>query len=115
MIAELITYLLKQATSMEIEGLKMKGGSMWKEFFEHLHEERDRFVQPVMEEFFTRMREERMLAMKQFAKLTMILSGGLLFIVGIGFALDDILNIKGAGFAIVGAVAVLASFLIKDR
>lgn len=115
MIAELITYLLKQATAMEVEGLKVKGGSLWKDFFDQLNAEKDRFVQPVMDQFFSRMREERMLAMKQFSKLTMLLGGGLLFIVGVGFALDEIINIKGAGFAIVGAAAVLASFLIKDR
>lgn len=115
MIGELVGYLLKNAATLEIEGIKSKSGGMWREFFDELNKEKERMINPVMDEFFCRMRKERELAMRQFARVAIFVSGLLILIVGIGFTLDDMIGIKGAGFAVVGLIAVASSFLLGER
>lgn len=115
MIAELIGYLLKNAAELEVEGLRTRSGGMWREFFDELNKEKEKMVNPVMDEFFFRIRKEREVAMRQFSKMAIFVSGLMIFIIGLGFALDDIIQIKGAGFALVGLVAVVSSLLLRDR
>jgi F0F1-type ATP synthase assembly protein I len=115
MIGELVGYLLKNAAALEMEGIKSKSGGMWREFFDELNKEKERMVTPVMDEFFCRMRKERELAMRQFARVAIFVSGLMILVVGLGFALDEIVGIKGAGFAIVGLIALASSFLLSER
>ena len=115
MIGELVGYLLKNAAELEMEGIKSKSGGVWREFFDELNREKEKMVNPVMDEFFFRMRRERKLAMREFAKVAIFVSGLMILVVGIGFALDEIIGIKGAGFAIVGLVAVASSLLLREQ
>ncbi|MBD3210355.1 hypothetical protein GF318_03160 [Candidatus Micrarchaeota archaeon] len=115
MITDLITYLLKEAAALEVEGLKTKTDDVLDKFFVRLDLEKEKMVRPVMEEFFVRLEEQKEVALRQFARLSVFVAGLFLTAIGVAFIIDTLVDYDGVGFVAVGVVVLLASYFMRKK
>lgn len=112
MIMDLITYLLKNVASFEVEGIKAKGEDAMDKFFARLDAEKERMIRPVMDEFFAGLEIQKEVALRQFTKLSVMVTGFFLTAVGVAFVIDKLVGFDGVGFITVGILVLIGAILM---
>jgi hypothetical protein len=114
MISDLFSYLVGQVANVQLEGLKSKADSMVDRVFYRLQIEKDKMIQPVMEDFFLKVEVLKKKLLKQLVQIFIFVLGIFFISFGAGSVIDRFTGFPGTVHMLVGAILLFISYVMHE-
>ena len=114
MISDLLSYLVGQVASVQLDGIKSKADQMVDRLFYRLQIEKDKMIQPVMDDFFIKVETLKKNMLKQLMQIFIFVLGVFFVSFGAGSAIDRLTGFPGTGHMLVGAILVFVSYVMHE-